>query len=108
MTPIGDFIRGHTEAIILSILEKEDSYGYKINQTIEKISQGELLLTEATMYSVFKRLEKNEFIQSYWQEGINNVNRKYYSITPLGKTYLKEHKHSWHKFSNMLNQFLNN
>ncbi|MBN2268190.1 MAG: PadR family transcriptional regulator [Acholeplasmataceae bacterium] len=106
MVIIGDLIRGHTEAIILSILEREDSYGYKINQTIEEISQGELLLTEATMYSVFKRLEKNEYIQFYWQKGINKVNRKYYSITALGRLYLNEHKHSWHKLSKILNEFL--
>ncbi len=106
MILIGDLIRGHTEAIILSILDKEDSYGYKINRTIEEISQGELLLTEATMYSVFKRLEKNEYIQSYWQEGINHVNRKYYAITPQGRLYLNEHKHSWHKLSKILNEFL--
>lgn len=103
---VGDFIRGHTEAIILSILEKEDSYGYKINQTIEQISQGELILTEATLYSVFKRLEKSEFIQSYWQEGINNVKRKYYAITPKGLEYLKDHKTSWSKLSHILNEFL--
>lgn len=106
MTFIGDLIRGHTEAIILSILEKNDSYGYKINQTIEKVSEGELILTEATLYSVFKRLEKNAYIQSYWQDGINNVARKYYSITDLGKVYLEEHRHSWKKLSHMLKEFL--
>lgn len=106
MILIGDLIRGHTEAIILSILEKEDSYGYKINQTIEEISQGELLLTEATLYSVFKRLEKNEYIKSYWQEGINHVNRKYYSISSKGLAYLNEHKESWQKLAKIIHEFL--
>ena len=29
-----DILRGHTETIILSLLLKQDSYGYKINKEI--------------------------------------------------------------------------
>ncbi len=94
MVMISELIRGHTEAIILSLLLKEDSYGYKINQTIEHVTNGALILNEATLYSVFKRLENNHHIQSYWQEGFNHINRKYYSNTEQGLTYLEEHKKS--------------
>jgi len=106
MNIVGDLLRGHTDAIILSFLEKEDSYGYQINQNIEKMSEGALQLTEATLYTVFKRLEGKEFIVSYWQDGNNNVKRKYYSITLLGKEYLKEHKESWQELQKILNTFL--
>ena len=91
----GDILRGHTDAIILSILEKGDSYGYKINSEINSIANQRFMLTEATLYTAFKRLEKSEFITSYWTEGINNTKRKYYSLTNKGKDYLNEHRQQW-------------
>ena len=35
-----DLIRGHTEAIILSLLREKNSYGYEINKTISQVSGG--------------------------------------------------------------------
>jgi len=102
----GDFLRGHTDAIILSILDKGDSYGYLINHQIGVMSNHRFMLTEATLYTAFKRLEKADFITSYWQEGNNNVKRKYYSITSLGKQYLKEHCENWQAASEIINKFL--
>ena len=36
MSIAADLIRGHTDAIILAQLIAEDSYGYKINNTIKE------------------------------------------------------------------------
>ena len=61
-----DLIRGHTDAIILAQLLKKDSYGYEINKTISRSSEGEYELKEATLYTAFKRLEDSGQITSYW------------------------------------------
>jgi len=102
----GDLLRGHTDAIILSILSSEDSYGYKINHEIDEISNHKFMLTEATLYTTFKRLEKAGCIISYWKEGNNNTKRKYYSITEIGIEYLQNHNKSWDNVQNIINQFL--
>ena len=47
-----DLIRGHTEAIILSLLREKNSYGYEINKTISQVSGGRYELKEATLYSL--------------------------------------------------------
>jgi len=56
MENAGEFIRGHTDTIILSILNHRDSYGYEISKTVSKVSGGEFIITEATFYNAFKRL----------------------------------------------------
>lgn len=106
MELVGDYLRGHTDTIILSILEKKDSYGYEINSTIANATNQEFSLTEATLYTAFKRLEKALYITSYWQEGLKNTKRKYYSITPLGKKYLTLKRDNWMSAQHILNQLI--
>ncbi len=105
MNLVGDLLRGHTASIILSLLLTKDSYGYEINKTIEEITNSNLVLTEATLYTVFKRLEKNNYIRSYWKDGTNNVKRKYYSITKEGKEYLTNQKEAWLLLQKTMNSF---
>ena len=101
-----EMIRGHNDAIILSVLEVKDSYGYQINKDIESLSEGLLILTEATLYTALKRLAKLGYIISYWEEGLNNIQRKYYSITTAGKEYLEQEKINWGKSYYVLSKFL--
>ena len=54
----GEFIRGFTEYVILSILEKQDSYGYEIRKIILTESDDTFNLTEATLYLSLKDLLK--------------------------------------------------
>lgn len=104
MNLTGDFLRGHTDAVILAILAQGDNYGYRINQTIDEVSKGEFKLTEATLYTSFKRLESAGYIISYWQE-VDMRKRKYYSITELGLKYLEDHTQGYFKMRNILDQF---
>ena len=63
-----DILRGHTETIILSLLLKQDSYGYKINKEILARTDRRYELKEATLYSAFKRLEQAGCIRTYWSQ----------------------------------------
>ena len=106
MDLFGDTLRGHTDAIILSILEEGDSYGYHINQTISKRTQERFVLTEATLYTAFKRLEQASYIVSYWVDTTGPVKRKYYAITDIGKAYLNEKKAQFKETTQILETFL--
>lgn len=103
---VGDLLRGHTDTIILAILEKGDSYGYAINHQIAQITDNQFNLTEATLYLAFKRLEKEELVVSYWREGLNQTKRKYYSITNRGKEFLKQKREEWIYTSEILNKLI--
>lgn len=106
MELVGDILRGHTDTIILSILYKKDSYGYEINSTIAKTTNQQFFLTEATLYTAVKRLEKAGYITSYWQDGLNQTKRKYYSITQQGKKYLIHKRNNWLNAQRLLNQLI--
>lgn len=88
MSIASDLIRGHTETIILANLAFRDSYGYEINKTIQQKTADRYELKEATLYSAFRRLEKNGCIDSYWGDETTGARRRYYRITERGtQTY---------------------
>lgn len=90
-----DAIRGYIDTIILSHLDREDSYGYEINKTVKEKTKGNYELKEATLYTAFKRLEEQGCIQSYWGERDTGARRKYYRLTPLGKVELARQREDW-------------
>lgn len=57
------------------------------------------------MYTTLKRLEKKEYIISYWQDGIN-TKRKYYKITNEGLNYLEEHIKNWNNTKKIISKYL--
>ena len=43
------------ECLILSIVEREDSYGYEISQTVKLVAN----IKESTLYPILRKLEQN-------------------------------------------------
>ena len=78
------------EFLILAILEKDDSYGYEISQTIKLISN----IKESTLYPILKKLEQNDCLTTYSQE-YQGRKRKYYSLTAYGHEHLLTLKEEW-------------
>lgn len=95
MSITSDLIRGNTDTIILSCLEHEDSYGYKINKNVFSKTNGKYELKEATLYTAFKRLEETGCVTSYWGEEMSGARRRYYKITPQGRNVLARLRQDW-------------
>ena len=95
MSITSDLIRGNTDTITLSCLEKGDSYGYRINKTVREIAGGEYEMKEATLYTAFKRLEESGCILSYWGEENTGARRRYYRITEQGRRVLARLRRDW-------------
>ncbi len=95
MTKSGEYVRGFTNYIILSILAKFDSYGYEMTKIIESVSEQNIQLTEATLYIALKKMQKEELITSYTKKNKKGMNRRYYQITPNGKKKLKSFRKDW-------------
>ncbi len=102
MLVISDVIRGYTESIILSHLCLKDSYGYEINKRIQKVTDGEYELKEATLYTAFRRLESGGFIQSYWGDETTGARRRYYKITDSGRALYHENYADWQRMKAMI------
>lgn len=102
MSITSDLIRGHTDTIILAQLSSADSYGYKINKTIQEKTQQEYELKEATLYSAFRRLEDAGLICSYWGNENTGARRRYYTITPEGREEYRKQKDDWEKSKQLI------
>lgn len=88
--------------LILSILSHGESYGYKLIKDVETMSGGFLEWTEAMLYPVLHRLEKEGLIQSRWHVAESGRKRKYYSLTPAGRSAMQEERAEWQRVHNVL------
>lgn len=82
--------RGLLEVCVLAVMEREDSYGYKIVKDVSECIE----ISESTLYPILKRLEGNGCLSVYSVEH-NSRLRKYYQITMEGKAKLKEFLGEW-------------
>lgn len=86
--------RGTLEFCILLMIKQKPTYGYEIISTLEKYPI--LTARENTIYPLLRRLQKEEFIISSWQEGVEGLPpRKYYSITNKGLEYIAMMSQEW-------------
>lgn len=101
-----DMIRGHTTTIVLNILNQGDSYGYAVAKLVKQLSQGAYELNEATLYTVFRRLEKNGDIRSYWGDESQGGRRKYYQITTHGQATLTADLQAWNFAKRVIDELI--
>lgn len=78
------------EFLILAIIDREDSYGYEISQTIKLVAN----IKESTLYPILKKLEKAGYMTTY-NQAYQGPKRKYYSITQEGKNQLQFLNEEW-------------
>lgn len=88
--------RGTIEMILLSLLEQEDKYGYQLSQDLEKQSDGEYQINEATMYPTLYRLKKNGYLEEHKVNVVGKRFRVYYHLSEAGKLYLDETRKEYH------------
>ncbi|HLR67678.1 PadR family transcriptional regulator [Virgibacillus alimentarius] len=96
------FKKGILEICVLVLLDKKDCYGYELVQRIsEKIE-----ISEGSMYPLLRRLTKDGYFTTYYQESSEGPARKYYKLTEKGRIHLREQMQEWKEFSNAVNQFI--
>jgi PadR family transcriptional regulator, regulatory protein PadR len=102
-----EVLKGHIDTIILSLLDTRDMYGYELAKLVREKSDEQFELKEGTLYLSLKRLEKNEWIESYWgDEQGPGGRRKYYKITSTGKEGFEEKRIEWRFVKTMIDSFL--
>lgn len=100
-----ELLKGSTTMLILNLLEKENMYGYQMIKKLSERSDNVFELKEGTLYPILHTLEENNYIISYWDE-TTAKRRKYYSITDLGKKFLKQKQKEWKVFSSSINNVI--
>ena len=85
------------EFLILSVVNREDSYGYEISQTVKLAAS----IKESTLYPILSKLEQSGFLTTYNQE-FQGRNRKYYSITDAGRKQLVYLEEEWNTYKDTI------
>jgi PadR family transcriptional regulator, regulatory protein PadR len=84
--------KGVLEFCILSLLSGKEAY---TSELIEALKDSRLLVVEGTVYPLLTRLKNDGLLAYRWEESVSGPPRKYYSITPLGETFLEELRKTW-------------
>ena len=93
-----ELMKGSTPTLVLSVMENEDMYGYRIIKELEKRSENVFCLKEGTLYPILHSLEDAGYLESYWVD-MESKKRKYYHITRKGKAQLQEKKEEFKVYS---------
>lgn len=91
-------------AIILTILDRGDSYGYEIIKHVRDLSDGEIDWPAGSLYPVLHRMKTDGLVTSYWHQPDGERRRRYYRITAQGRTALSAEKKQWFTVHNLLIQ----
>ncbi len=89
------------DALVLSIVSYESTYGYKITQDVRSVMD----VSESTLYPVLRRLQKNQLLETYDREFAGR-NRRYYSITEKGSRQLETYRREWKVYEEKIDNLL--
>lgn len=89
------------DACVLGVVAGGDVYGYTLTQRVKEIVE----LSESTLYPVLRRLQKDGFLSTYDQP-YQGRNRRYYTITELGKEKLLFYKKEWEIYKSKIDLLL--
>ena len=81
------------DGCVLAVLSHGDAYGYVLTQQIKT----RLDISESTLYPVLRRLQRDGLLLVY-DRPYQGRNRRYYSITPVGRTQLARRREEWVQF----------
>lgn len=89
------------DAIVLSVVSKEGTYGYKITQDVRSVVE----VSESTLYPVLRRLQKDGYLETYDME-FQGRNRRYYKITANGMVLLDNYRKEWIEYRKGIDSIL--
>ena len=91
-------VAGSSTLLVLSLLEREDMYGYQMIEELLRRSNRTFEMKEGTLYPILHGLEKDKMVTSYDMTAPTGRSRKYYRLTRRGRELLGEKKQEWEQF----------
>ena len=100
------FLNGVAELLILSILEKKDTYIYDIKKKISESSNDTLPMSQNTIYAAAYKLENEGKITEYSKLVGKKRTRVYYHIEEEGLEYLDKLMNDYKMVTTNVNKIL--
>ena len=94
--------KGALDLCVLALLSRADSYAYEIaSRLADAIGMG-----EGTIYPLMRRMQSDGLVETYLVESSSGPSRKYYRLTPTGKTSLAAQTQAWRSFAGAVQMIL--
>jgi PadR family transcriptional regulator, regulatory protein PadR len=94
--------KGALDLCVLALLARADSYAYEIaSRLADAIGMG-----EGTIYPLMRRMQSDGLVETYLVESTAGPSRKYYRLTPAGKTSLATQTRAWRSFADAVQMIL--
>ncbi|MBI9048224.1 MAG: helix-turn-helix transcriptional regulator [Anaerolineaceae bacterium] len=99
---------GIASLVLLSVLDLavEPLYGYQISKMVGAGKENGISMKQSALYPVLRSLEGNGLLSSQVEPSVSGPPRRYYQVTPLGKTILVGWKNTWHSTKTYVNSIL--
>lgn len=94
---ISQLRKGVVEVAILGMLSHGEMYGSQIVEALG--SRPELAISAGTVYPLLSRLKRSGVIESVWRESPVGPPRKYYTLSPEGRSSLDAMVSAWRRVS---------
>jgi PadR family transcriptional regulator PadR len=87
---------------VLALLARSENYAYEIaSQMAQAIGMG-----EGTIYPLMRRMQSDRLVSTYMVESPAGPSRKYYRLTPAGRTALAAQSAEWRGFAAAVDDLL--
>jgi PadR family transcriptional regulator, regulatory protein PadR len=97
-----ELLKGTLKTIILKLLaDNKKMYGYEITQKVKELTRDKIQITEGALYPTLHALETEKLVTTQ-TEYIGKRIRKYYSLSPAGKTKTREKLSEFSEFVNTM------
>jgi PadR family transcriptional regulator PadR len=84
------FKRGVATLCIMALLHQQPMYGYELVAEMSRISDGEFVLPEGTLYPILYRLEDSGYLLTEKKLVGKRMTRVYYSLSESGEQHYQE------------------
>lgn len=86
-------LKGLLDPCLLAVIGSKEAYGYEVVSRLTAAGLGDV--AEGSIYPALTRLERSGLLQSERRPSDSGPPRKYYQLSPNGRTYLLAWRDEW-------------
>ena len=96
--------KGLIELCVMAALREGETYGYQLLQRLRNIAA--LSISESTVYPLLARLTREGMVTVRDAPSPTGPPRRYYRLTPLGRSRLRQMENHWQSVQNNVSALL--
>ena len=99
---------GTVALVLLALMGKarEPLYGYQIAKQLEAEDDSMVTGKQSALYPVLRNLSGAGLLESWVEPSVSGPPRRYYRITPVGRTVLEDWQRQWRKTRRFVDDLL--